>query len=285
MALLVGFSAFNARLGRQLRRRGVRVLWYAPPQVWAWGSGRARRLGESCNQVALLLPFEEPLWRSAGVPASYVGHPALEERHAPRAALRHELGWSDNETAIALLPGSRSGELRRLLGPMLDAVARLARTRPLRTALLLSDALPGADRRWARRLARHAGVSVARECHTLPAFDAAFAASGTVTLECALLGVAPVIVYRVDLVTAWAARCLLETQHVGLPNAILKRHAFPELLQNEVNGASLCRRMQMLLARPQHFGDECRRVRLAMDLPGSHSPSERVAQMLETWLD
>lgn len=296
VALLVGFSAFNARLGRALRRRGTRVLWYAPPQVWAWRSSRVTRLAHSCDRVALLFPFEAQHWRATAVEVEHVGHPSLENRYEGRAGLRRRLGLADRELAIALLPGSRDGEVRRTLEPMLDAAAALAaptassrspRSRadePPRCALLLAESLSPALQRWARTQAQRAGVAVLTGCSGLPAFDAAFATSGTVTLECALAEVPPVIVYRTDPLTGWLARQLLETPYVGLPNAILERPAFPELLQSRMNAANLAAEMQHVLTRREQYREACLAVRARTERPGVLLPSERVAGLLESWL-
>ena len=285
VALLVGFSAFNARLGRALKRRGTRVLWYSPPQVWAWRSARVARLARSCDQVALLFPFEAALWQTTPVAVEHVGHPGLEARYEPRAELRRRLGLEAHDVAIALLPGSRDGEARRTLEPMLAAVPRItASTSGTRLALLLAPSLSPGVQRWARVLAERAQIDVFSGCSALPAFDAAFATSGTVTLECALCEVPPVIVYRTDPLTAWLAQRLLETPFVGLPNAILGRPAFPELLQNRMNAATLAAEMQRLLSDREKYRQACLAVRARTERPGAALPSERVAGLLESWL-
>lgn len=287
VALLVGFSAFNARLGRDLKRRGVRVLWYSPPQVWAWRSSRVTRLAESCDKVALLFPFEAALWRTTRVDVEHVGHPGLETRYEARDELRRRLDLGARDVAIALLPGSRDGEARRTLEPMLAALRRLppnGSDQAPRCSLLLAPSLSPEVQRWARALALRARVDVLAGCGALPAFDAAFATSGTVTLECALAAVPPVIVYRTDLVTGWLARRLLETPHVGLPNAILGRRAFPELLQNHVNAATLAAEMQHVLTRREQYREACLAVRARIERPDAALPSERVAGLLESWL-
>jgi lipid-A-disaccharide synthase len=283
-ALLVGFSAFNARLGRQLRRSGVRVLWYAPPQVWAWRSSRVRRLARSCDRVALLFTFEEAFWKTTAVDVHHVGHPSIETEYETRPVLRRQLGLDAEDVAVALLPGSRDAEAKRTLEPMLEAMRRVASQRKLQIALLLAPSLSSDVQSWARQRASLAGIRTLAGCSTLPAFDAACATSGTITLECALVDVPPVIVYRTDPVTAWLAARLLETPYVGLPNAILGRMAFPELLQNQLNPANLAAQLQQMLARRQQYREACSAVRTLTAQPGVTLPSERVAQLLESWL-
>ncbi|HEU5073180.1 MAG TPA: hypothetical protein VFU02_03390, partial [Polyangiaceae bacterium] len=151
-------------------------------------------------------------------------------------------------------------------------------------SLLLAPSLSPGVQSWARALALQAQVQVLAGCSTLPAFDAAVATSGTVTLECALAGVPPVIVYRTDPVTGWLARRLLETPYVGLPNAILGRPAFPELLQSRLNAATLAAEMQHMLTRREPYREACLAVRARTERPGAALPSERVAGLLESWL-
>lgn len=284
VALLVGFSAFNARLGRELRRSGVRVLWYAPPQVWAWRSSRVRRLARSCDRVALLFAFEEAFWKTTPVDVQLVGHPSIETEYESRQVLRQGLGLQTEDIAVALLPGSRDTEAKRTLEPMLEATRRVASERKLEIALLLAPSLSSDVQIWARQRAALAGIRTLRGCSTLPAFDAACATSGTITLECALVDVPPLIVYRTDPVTAWLAARLLETPYIGLPNAILGRLAFPELLQNQLNAATLATEMQQMLTLRSQYREACSAVRTLTARPGATLPSERVAQLLESWL-
>jgi len=119
-ALLVNYTEFNARLAPRLHARGVRVLWYGAPQVWAWRAGRIAALRPSIDRLAVMLPFEEALWRKAGVDAHYVGHPALEVPAQDHAAARETLGLTPLAATVALLPGSRPHEVRNLLVPMLE---------------------------------------------------------------------------------------------------------------------------------------------------------------------
>jgi lipid-A-disaccharide synthase len=283
-ALLVGFSAFNARLGRKLRRSGVRVLWYAPPQVWAWRSSRVRSLAESCDRVALLFAFEAAFWNTTSVDVHYVGHPSIETEYESRQVLRQELCLRAEDVAIALLPGSRDAEVKRTLEPMLEGMRSVAAETKLQVALLLAPSLTAPVESWARQRAGLAGIRTLTGCRALPAFDVACATSGTITLECALVDVPPLIVYRTDPVTAWLAARVLETPYIGLPNAILGRLAFPELLQNQLNAVTLASQVQQLLTHRQQYLEACSSVRTLTARPGQSLPSERVAQLLEPWL-
>ena len=183
-ALLVGFSELNARLGVRLRKQGTRVLWYAPPQVWAWRPERIHTLQRSADQVACVLPFEESIWSRVGVPARYVGHSSLETRLDTRQVARKRLQLTPYAEVVALLPGSRGAEVRRILPAMLAAIAELREDRGAVDArLMLAPTLPDSVANWAATLCQRAGVASSRlpARNLLPAFDLAFVASGTAT--------------------------------------------------------------------------------------------------------
>ena len=285
-ALLAGYSEFNGWLGRRLRRRGVRVLWYGAPQIWAWRPRRGRALRRSCDRMAVVLPFEEKLWRGLGVDAHYVGHPAVGARGSrlPVPAERHT-----THERIALLPGSRPHEVRRHLGPMLEAARTLASRRVVESRVLLAPSLDERTRRWATDAAGRSRIAVGRGngAGGLPGFDAAIACSGTVTLECAASGVPPVIAYRTDRLTAEVGKRLVRVDSIGLPNIVLGERVFPELLQGEVTGGRLADECEALLDGAAAYRARCAEVRqrLAAPPPDTASPAQRVARFIEPWLD
>lgn len=285
-ALLVGFSEFNARLGPLLRRRGTRVLWYAPPQVWAWRPERARKLASAADELAVLLPFEVEIWREAGASVQFVGHPSFESPGVSRGDARERLGLTPYAECLALLPGSRPHEVRRMLAPMLRAVELvLAERGAIDARVLLPPALDRDTGAWAVRTAADRGIAVHPHgaASVLPAFDVALATSGTVTLDCVAANVPPVIAYRADPLLRAVARRWLRTEHVGLPNIVAGERVFPELLGDEVTGEMLAEHaMQLLDERARHL-EHCERIRSALVLPGP-GPSARVAARLREWL-
>jgi lipid-A-disaccharide synthase len=237
-ALLVNYTEFNARLAEALWANGTRVLWYGAPQVWAWRSKRAIPLRRHLDRMAVMLPFEEPLWRGFGVDAHYVGHPAREELRVDRVAARELLGMTPRAWGVAILPGSRPHEVRRLLAPMLVGYEKVRREHASVDArVLLAPSLDATTRTWARATAAAAHVEVvdvdarAGMGYALPGFDAALCASGTASLECALARAVPIVCYRVGWATELGARAFVTTPHIALPNILLGRAAFPELLQ------------------------------------------------------
>jgi lipid-A-disaccharide synthase len=290
-ALLVNYTEFNTRLAAHLWRQGTRVLWYGAPQIWAWRQERAEPLRRHLDRMAVMLPFEEALWRDLGVDAHYVGHPALEERRGieHRVAARELLGLTPFAWAVAILPGSRPHEVRRLLEPMLTGYESVRGDRASVDArVMLSGSLDPATRAWARALATERGVDTvdvdarAGIAYALPAFDASLCASGTASLECALARVVPVVCYRVGWATEVYAKSLIKTPHVALPNVLLKRNAFPELLQKDASPQRIADELARVLVERDSFMTSCTEIERV--LGDQSSPSREVARMLEPWL-
>ncbi len=267
LALLIDYPDFNLRLARKAHRAGVPVLYFVSPQVWAWRKGRVRQVAGTVDRMLVILPFEEEIYRRAGVPVEFVGHPLLDLVRPERTreqALR-PLGLDPNRPVVALLPGSRGNELRAHLPAMLGA-ARLLRDE-FRDLQFLVPVAPTLDQEEIRAMVT-AGLSpvppgggsgagpgwalVAEHRYdAVAACDAAVVASGTATLETALLGVPMVIVYRMNPLTYALARLLSEVPHIGMPNLIAGERVAPELVQAECRAPRIAREVRRILADPR----------------------------------
>ena len=233
----------NLGLAGRLKRRGVRTVQYVCPSIWAWRSGRTRRIRRNCDRVLCLLPFEPALLREKGVEAVFVGHPIADERPPERSG--RFLPARKGDLLVALLPGSRSSEISRIGPPIARAAAWLAERRPGVRFSTAAASEPGREQFDAilKRLAP--GVEVRREPGNardlLTRADLAAAASGTVTMEAMVCGCPLVVAYRVVPLTAWIARVfrLLKTSHVALPNVLAGHELVPELLQERARGETL----------------------------------------------
>jgi lipid-A-disaccharide synthase len=290
-AVLVDYVEFNLRLGRFLRALGVRVLWCVAPQVWAWRPGRRATVGRALDRMATILPFEPALWHEEGIDARYVGHPALDAPRVDRVSARQSSRLDDHVPAIAILPGSRPHEVRRHLPVMLAAFRQLARHGHSATARVLAAPwLDTTTRRWLDDASHGIPVvdvsPVMGAAAHLPAFDAALVASGTASLECALAGALPVVVYRVSRLTAAIARPLLRTPHIALPNVLLGARVFPELLQDEAEPPAMARALHEMLERQsegRELGERLRAILHCADEPGACT-GDRCFAMLGDWL-
>lgn len=289
-ALLVDYTEVNLRLGACLRQRGVPVLFAVAPQLWAWRPGRLPAVRRSLDRLAVILPFEEALFRAGGIDAHYIGHPALEALLPSRAAARERLGLS-SAPAIALLPGSRPHEVRATLPTMLEGLTRLRTAAgPLDARLLVAPSLDPATSSFAKEQAARALVEVVSVdpgegiSPLLPAFDAAVVTSGTATLECALAGAPPLVVYRASQATAFLARRLLRLPHVALPNILLGERRYPELLQEDFTAPRVAAELSSLLERRHTAEADRDELLLRLRPNGSARFGERLAKLMTPWL-
>lgn len=262
------------------------LVHYVAPTVWAWRTGRARKLARRIDRLLALFPFEPPYFEAEGLECTFVGHPALEtaiERDAG-SAFRARHGISGGPV-IGLLPGSRRAEISRLMPVFADAVGRIAAAEPtVRVVIPAVPAQVGPIRAAAADLPVPATVAARREERhaAMAACDVAIAASGTVALDLALAGVPMVIAYRVNPVTAAIMRRMLRVPYVTIVNVLLERPAVPELLQENCTGARLAEAALGLL-RDGGAREEQRAavaVALARLRPAGMNPSARAAEAI-----
>ena len=290
-ALLVDNPDFNLRLARQLKRLGVPVYYLVAPQVWAWRPGRVRIIREVVDQLFCLFPFEEPWFRERGVDATYIGHPlaTMTRRRLSRHEFfaRHRL--QENLPTIALLPGSRSVEIRRHLPALLDAAAILRR----RFALNLLLATPNGGhaqnvlssfREPLKTLSIQVIENETWDC--IGHSDLALAASGTVTIEAAVFGTPMVTFYKVNRLSWWAGRRLVKVPFLSMVNLIAGRSIVPELMQQEMTGPRLAAAAGQLLTNPElaaRMRSDLAAVRAALTpapLSSNGDPLRRAAELI-----
>lgn len=251
--VLIDFPEFNLRLARAARRARVPVVYLIPPQIWAWRGGRVRTIRRCVSLVLAVLPFEPPLYRRAGVPVEFVGHPLIDAlAWAPsRAAARRELDLPDSAEVIGLLPGSRREEIERVLPLMRAAIARIAAARPA-ARFVLGQAPTIARSALERHLAGAPQVTILpRGAHAvMRAADVALVTSGTATLETALLGTPMVVCYRLSRLSGALARLLIRVPWIGLANLVLGRDVVPELHLGAATPERLAEEALRLLGDP-----------------------------------
>ncbi|HXI24441.1 MAG TPA: lipid-A-disaccharide synthase [Pyrinomonadaceae bacterium] len=284
-AILVDWPDFNLRLARWLHRRGVRVIYYISPQLWAWRSYRARSIERDVDLLLSILPFEKDWYAARGITnVEYVGHPLTGEVRAQydRAEFcrRHDLDPS--RPIVALLPGSRHKELIRILPPMLEAIPFIKQQQE--NAQFVVVVAPNRSIDEAKSIAaNHIADSSAHFIHhetreALAAADVAAIASGTATLEAALLGTPMVIVYKESTINWHALGSLITTEHYGLANLIAGRRVVTELIQDDLNGESLAHEVLKLLDPTSNAAmrAELREVSEQIGEPGASDRAARV---------
>ncbi len=281
VAVLVDSPDFNLRLATRLRRLGIPVVLYVSPQLWAWRQGRVRTVRRLASEVLCILPFEVRFYEEHGVRARYVGHPlvddvALDGTDHPR---------SKRAGRLALLPGSRAMEVRQLLPVMLEALDTLGPDEVAEAVLIEAPGTrPAVDHALANhgrdpRLERITG-SGRRPAHAASVL--AWTASGTATLECALLDVPMIVGYRLQPVSALLARFLVRVPHVALANLIAGERAAPELLQRDWTPGTLTAATRELLAGGAALQQQAlARVRERL---GGTGASERAAEAVAEYI-
>ena len=250
--VLVDFPEFNLRLARAARKAGVPVVYFVPPQIWAWRGGRIRTIRRRVSMVLAVFPFETALYRRAGVPVEFVGHPLLDALvDAPsRSVARRALGIEEGAPVIGLLPGSRREEVARMLPAMRGAVERIAREYP-GARFVLGVAPTVAPEAVATPPGSVPIRVVAGQTHAvMRAADVLLVTSGTATLEGALLGAPMVVCYQVSAVSWFIARVLVRVPWFSLPNLILGWKVVPELYDPSSMVDDLTREALRLLRDP-----------------------------------
>jgi lipid-A-disaccharide synthase len=288
--ILVDWPEFNLRLARALHRRGVKIIYYISPQLWAWRSYRIRNIRRDVDLLISILPFEKDWYAARGVThVEYAGHP-FAGRLGPRYGReefcrRNELDPS--RPIVALLPGSRHKELSRILPPMLGAAVVVSQHRP--DVQFVIPVAPGRDPREAQqiisagqydsRLNGSLRTTKQETLEALTAADAAAVASGTATLEAALIGTPLVIVYKESLLNWHTLGRLITAEHYGLVNLIAGRRVVTELMQNDLTPNRLAQELLALLD-PDH--SRALRVELGKvsALLGEGGASQRAARMI-----
>ncbi len=282
----IDFPDFNLRLAGEAARCGVPVVYFVSPQVWAWRRGRVREIRRRVARMLVLFPFEVPFYEQAGVPVTFVGHPMAGGQEVPAEetrALAARLGLRPDARRLVLLPGSRPGEVARLLPRMLAAASHLSRTRPdLETLLPLAQ---GLDANAVQDAVAGSGVPGARVHRgdypaVLTLGTAGIAASGTATLDAALAGLPVAVVYAFQPLTYLLGRLLVEVDHIALPNLVVGRRLLPEMVQGAFTPEAAAAAVAPWLDRPQDREEVragLREVRARLGDPGA---LDRAAQAI-----
>lgn len=253
--VLVDYPGFNIRLAKEARKLNIRIVYYISPQVWAWKRGRLKTLAQTVDKMLVIFPFEERLYREAGLDCAYVGHPLVD--HLSEFTPTR---YGGDGKCVGLLPGSRSQEISRLLPVMVEAAKRLKAAHPEVRFLMpcVNEARAAQIRAGLNGL--DAEVIIGGMHEVLSSIRFAWVASGTATLETALFGVPMCIVYKVHPLTFAIAKRVVDVQHIGIVNILADRRIVPELVQHEATPDALLRDALPL------FEDTPRRAQALSDL-------------------
>jgi lipid-A-disaccharide synthase len=278
-AVVIDYFGFNGRLARKLKALGIPVIYYVSPQIWAWRGGRIRVIREVSSRMLVIFPFEEPLYREAGVPVEFVGHPLVDmlEVSVSRETLLSRLNLDPKAPTVAVLPGSRTAEVRRILPTLIDAAGRIRAEVP--NAQFVFARAPHLDDGLFER-ARHVSGAALVEGHTdaaLSASDVVLTASGTATVQAALHDRPMVVVYRVSSLEYLIARPLVKVDTFAMVNLIAGERIVPELIQDDFTADAVAAEAVSMLtdsARTARIRQGLSTVRARLGAPGA---SQRAA--------
>jgi lipid-A-disaccharide synthase len=284
LVVLIDNPALNFRFARMAKAAGHRVLYYIAPQIWAWRPGRIKFIQRYIDHVVVILPFELELYRRAGVRCTFVGHPLLDAV-APRydrTALRAKFGVRESGHVVGLLPGSRPGEVQSLLPVMLESVRRIVAEEP-NTQFLLAQAST-IDEHLLRTHLHSSPVSVRvisdQASEVMAAADMLLVASGTATLQAAVVGTPMVLLYKVSWPTYWVGRLLITVKWIGLVNLVAGRAIVREFIQTEATADHIGQETLRLLRDRAAYDEMKRELRAVRDSLGEPGASHRAAQVV-----
>lgn len=251
LLILIDYQEFNQLLAAAAKKAGVRVLFYISPQVWAWRPGRVHKMGRIVDRMAVLFPFEVPLYEQAGVPVTFVGHPLLDivKPTMSRDEAVSRFGLDPARRVVGLFPGSRRSELKNLLGVIIDSARLIKECHP--DIQFILPLAPSLKRNELEATLAASGLTViiieGLTYDVMQVCDAVISVSGTVTLELALMSVPMVIIYRVSPLTYHVGKRLITVDHIGICNIVAGERVVKELIQDEAHPAALAAEIGRIL--------------------------------------
>ena len=292
LVVLIDSPDFNLRVARMAKRMKLPTVYYIGPKVWAWRPGRLKTAKKWVDRMLVIFPFEEALYQSAGVACEFVGHPLMDEipERFDRRELRRRYGISKDAVVIALLPGSRQMEIDRLLDRMADAIERIRIEIPTVEAILpVAPSLSMTEIR--RRLETRTGNDGTRirlvagdAPQVLACADFSIVASGTATLEAAIVGTPMVVVYKVAVLTELVARLLVRIRTVGLVNILAGRTVAPELLQSNATPEKIAEVVLDHLRNPVKLQEQKKALEEVRSKLGPSGAAQRAAASILDYL-
>lgn len=288
LLVLIDYPEFNLHLANTAKKLGIPVLYYISPQLWAWRSGRVKKIKKRVDHMAVILPFEADFYERNGMPVTFVGHPLMDSAIAstpPRPPALPE----KEEVIIGLLPGSRTGEITSLLPKMLAAGALLEKQLGSRVRFLLSCA-PSIKEEFIHSFLEGQELSSIEVTdmpvrELFPKCHLAIVASGTVTLEAAICTTPTIITYMVSPLSYRLGRALIKVDHIGLVNLIAEKRIIPELVQHQVTPRAICETAATLLADPDAYRTMCEELAVVKERLGAPGASDKVADIAQSLMD
>ncbi len=281
--VFIDSPGMNLRLAKVAAQAKQHVVYYIAPQIWAWGKGRLSLIRRVVNHLIVIFPFEVPLYRNAGIPCSFVGHPLLDVVHHPydKILVQEQLGLTPPTQALGLFPGSREHEVKRCLPIMLHAAHEVKKAFPqLQVMIAHSSSVSYETIHDIVKIFQNLKVRIIQDSpnEVMAASDLLFVNSGTATLQAAIIGTPMIIMYRVPWLTYSIARHLIQIPYIGLVNIVAGRQIVPELLQYDMTVKQLVPMALRLLHNPQLLDEMREQFREVRESLGVSGASRRAAE-------
>ena len=284
LVILIDYPDFNLPLANAAKKRGIKIFYYISPQVWAWRKGRIGQIKKTVDKMAVILPFEVDTYGQEGFAVNYVGHPLLDmvKLNYSKQESRKKFGLAENKITIGILPGSRLSEVGKLMPELLRASEILAQKMPeVQFVLPLADTL---EEKIITKIISGFNVKVkiisGNTYDVISCADLALVASGTATLETALLGIPMVIVYKISLLSYLIGRLIVDVKNIGLVNIIAGKTIVPELIQGDACGKRIAVEALAILTneeKKQEMIKELMAIRARLGEPGAAIRAAQIA--------
>ncbi len=304
--VLIDYPDFNMRVAREAKRLGIKVLYYVSPQVWAWREGRVKTIGTMVDKMAVILPFEDEIYKNAGIPCEFVGHPIMDEirevineygadlRSADiKAKVKEELGLTPDKPVITLMPGSRMHEIKKLIPVMADVIMTLKERYPdyqfaIPVAPNLSSKALSIINEELKTVSDRSLIITRNSIKTLLSSDIAVIASGTSALQAAFIGVPMVVVYKLSPLTYFIGRLIVKVRHISLANVLLDKSVkddsglrIKELLQDKADKDNIIEELTEIMKNIRYREEIAAQLNKVRDMFLNKQASLRVAEMVE----
>ncbi|CAN2049447.1 Lipid-A-disaccharide synthase [Candidatus Magnetomoraceae bacterium gMMP-1] len=288
LLILIDFPEFNIHLAKTAKKIGVPILYYISPQIWAWRSGRVKKIKKLVDHIAVIFPFEAEFYKKENIPVTFVGHPLLEEttKHDHgKTLLPDNAGLRSNKLIIGLLPGSREGEIARHLPVMARAADILAGAIPnIHFLIPLAQSL---DEKYLQKILTHEKFNFSPKFTIVskgvkPVFKQAsmiVTASGTATLEAGLAGMPMIIIYKVSSISYFIGRLLIKVDSIGLVNLVAGQKIVPELIQNDACPEKIAFLIKKFLDNPEKLERVKNKLKMIRKKLGEKGASMRTAEI------
>jgi lipid-A-disaccharide synthase len=283
LVILIDYPDFNLSIAKTAKKNGIKVFYYIGPQIWAWRKGRIQQIKRNVDKMAVILPFEAPFYHAAGVDATFVGHPLLDEVKAKnsREETMRRLGLQPGVTTIGILPGSRQAEIIKHLPEMINAAGIIGKKiQPVQFVIPLVETL---DSTFVLNITRQSPVKVRVTRNAvydvMHCTDIAMVASGTATLETALMETPMVIIYKLSAPSYFIGKMVINVDHIGLVNIIAGKTVVPELIQDDANAEKIAAEIINILTNRERLLDIKSQLSEIRGRLGSPGAAERAARL------